>query len=171
MRPFALRDAASTSSYPLHTFNGSSRHHYPEGGLRAGISHTAHRLHAVVRQPNEPTYLSTALRSEDAANNPDNISLPFKLSIGHLREKTHRNVPYLRHSWSRIDFIAIVSFWVMFILASTGIEKGSQHIGIFRAVSVIRTARLLTVTSGTTVWLIVYEWTSFLKISRQSCTR
>lgn len=81
----------------------------------------------------------------------DYVSLPFRLSLKHANDKTHRNVPYLRHSWSRIDFIAIVSFWTSFILATVGVEHGSQHIGIFRALSVLRTARLLTVTSGTTV--------------------
>lgn len=47
--------------------------------------------------------------------------------------------------------VAILSFWAMFALATTGLERGQHHIGLFRAMSVVRTARLLAVTSGTTV--------------------
>lgn len=39
----------------------------------------------------------------------------------------------------------------MFGLAMGGVERGEHHIALFRAMSVIRTARLLTITSGTTV--------------------
>jgi len=39
----------------------------------------------------------------------------------------------------------------MFMLAVTGTERGKYHIGLFRAMSVLRTTRLLAVTSGTTV--------------------
>ncbi|KAL0948006.1 hypothetical protein HGRIS_010628 [Hohenbuehelia grisea] len=103
-------------------------------------------VHAAVRDQPNSAFLSNALRSD----RPDVIKLPFQLSIVRAHHKTHRNIPYLRHSWSRIDFVAIISFWISFALATGGLERGAQHIGIFRAMSVIRTARLLTVTSGTT---------------------
>ncbi|KAF9484619.1 high-affinity cell membrane calcium channel [Pholiota conissans] len=152
-RPFALPARPPVSSYPMtatgHSASAENRP-YHEGGLASRISETAHRAHALIREPSEPTMLSMALRSENSANHPDSIALPFRLSIGHLHDKTQRNVPYLRQSWSRIDFIAIVSFWITFLLATTGVERGEHHIGLFRAMSVIRTARLLTITSGTT---------------------
>ena len=85
------------------------------------------------------------------ASHADFLSLPFKLSVATIRDKTQRNMPYLRHSWNRIDLLALIGFWVSFALATGGIERGSKHIGIFRALSVFRTARLLTITSGTTV--------------------
>ncbi|KAJ6629913.1 Ion transport protein-domain-containing protein [Mycena sp. CBHHK59/15] len=81
---------------------------------------------------------------------PDALALPFRLSITHANAQTRRNAPYLRHSWSRIDAIAILAFWASFALAMGGAERGSHHIGVFRAMSVVRTARLLTITSGTT---------------------
>lgn len=77
--------------------------------------------------------------------------LPFQFSMRLARDITRRNLPYLRHSWTRIDAIAVVAFWITFILAQTGVERGQYHVGIFRALSVLRTARLLTITSGTTV--------------------
>jgi voltage-dependent calcium channel len=48
--------------------------------------------------------------------------------------------------------LAIVCFWVMFALAITKVEAtDTRHIYIFRALSVLRTSRLLLVTSGTAV--------------------
>lgn len=79
------------------------------------------------------------------------LMLPFQFSINLARRITRRNLPYLRHSWTRIDAVSIVAFWITFVLAQTGVERGTYHIGIFRALSVLRTARLLTITSGTTV--------------------
>jgi hypothetical protein len=81
----------------------------------------------------------------------DMLVLPFQFSMRLARDVTHRNLPYLRHSWTRIDALAVVAFWITFILAQTGVERGQYHIGIFRAFSVLRTARLLSITSGTTV--------------------
>ena len=81
----------------------------------------------------------------------DYISLPFRLSVNQAQNKMRRNVPYLRQGRCRIDLLAIIGFWVTFVLATTGIERGSQHVGVFRALSVLRTVRLLTITSGTTV--------------------
>jgi hypothetical protein len=48
--------------------------------------------------------------------------------------------------------VSVVAFWITFVLAQTGVEhSAAHHIGVFRALSVLRTARLLSVTSGTTV--------------------
>jgi hypothetical protein len=105
------------------------------------------RRQPFTRDPSQPVHLSSVLKPERS----DTISLPFELSVTQLHDKMHRNVPYLRQSWGRIDFIAVVSFWITFGLATAGVERGSHHIGIFRAMSVLRTARLLTITSGTTV--------------------
>ncbi|TFK38523.1 high-affinity cell membrane calcium channel [Crucibulum laeve] len=136
-RPFALSDKRPSDPPPTAV----------PGPMTAKALATARDMHTGFRDPSKGTFFSRALRSDNA--NGD-IALPFRLSIGHLHNKTQRNVPYLRQSWSRIDFVAIVSFWVSFILATTGIERGEKHIGVFRAMSVIRTARLLTITSGTT---------------------
>ena len=161
MRPFALSARPPATAYPQTSFPQTaslSASHYRNGSANARGLDTGHRLHASIHNPSEPTFLSLAMRSEDHATHPDSIALPFRLSIGHLHEKTHRNVPYLRQSWSRIDFVAIVSFWISFILAMTGHERGTYHIGLFRAMSVIRTARLLTITSGTTVSYGCFEF-------------
>jgi hypothetical protein len=115
-----------------------------------------------VSKPTSSQFLSHHARDASQTQPPQTLrmessrsefkSLPFQLSISRAHEKTHRNLPYLRHSWSRIDIIAILGFWISFALAMTGSERStSRHIGAFRALSVLRTARLLTITSGTTV--------------------
>jgi voltage-dependent calcium channel len=96
------------------------------------------------------TFLTRMIHSSEG-HKENILSLPFRLSVVQSKDKIDRNVPYLRQSWNRIDFVAIVSFWVTFMLAMNGWERGVKHIGIFRAMSVLRTARLLTITSGTTV--------------------
>jgi len=166
-RPFDLsvRPPASPSVYPPSAYPMSSLSRYPNGLNSGGIAvHARNGSQTTTRMPDmpqriraniywhpDPTYRSTAVRAENKNPQSDPISLPFRLSVDQFHDKTHRNVPYLRQSWTRIDFVAIVSFWITFGLAMAGIERGAHHIGVFRAMSVIRTARLLTITSGTTV--------------------
>lgn len=107
------------------------------------------RTHGMVRDP-KSSFLTNTLRSDK----PDTVSLPFKLIIEQSHLSTRRNMPYLRQSWNRIDFLSIFCFWISFALATGGIERGSMHIGIFRALSVLKVSRLLAVTSGTTVSLL-----------------
>ena len=154
MRPFVIAPHVPTPAYPMQEYHPSpatTPQLQRNDTFTAKARNVAHRAHVTIREPAEPTYLSRAMKSETVSGDPDAISLPFSFSIGNLHDKTQRNVPYLRQSWSRIDFVAILSFWIMFGLAIAGIEKGTYHVGIFRAMSVIRTARLLTITAGTAV--------------------
>ncbi|KAF9447122.1 hypothetical protein P691DRAFT_761034 [Macrolepiota fuliginosa MF-IS2] len=114
----------------------------PENDKSEGSLNPTRGDHDALRHP-AGAFLSRATRPDE--NN--RILLPFRLSITH--KKARYDVPYLRQSWNRIDFIAVVSFWIMFSLAVSGSERGRHHIGIFRAMSVVRIVRLLTVTSGT----------------------
>lgn len=76
---------------------------------------------------------------------------PFQLAIEKQQSLSEQNLPYLRHSWNRIDFVAVTSFWIMFGLCITGAETSpNRHLYIFRALSVLRVSRLLAVTTGTT---------------------
>ncbi len=80
------------------------------------------------------------------------LEAPFQLAIEKQRSLSRQGRPYLRHSWNRVDFVSIVCFWVTFILAITRVEAtDSRHIYIFRALSVLRVSRLLSMTSGTAV--------------------
>lgn len=103
--------------------------------------------HDIVRDP-KSTFLTNFLHSDKS----DTVSLPFKLIIEQSHQSTKRNMPYLRQSWNRIDFLSIMCFWISFALATLGVEmRPTLYIGIFRALSVLKISRLLAVTSGTTV--------------------
>ena len=79
---------------------------------------------------------------------------PFEQAVERQKVLFAQGRPYLRHSWHRIDMIAIISFWVMFFLALTGKEAtDTRHVYIFRAMSVLRAGRLLVITSATTTIL------------------
>jgi len=79
---------------------------------------------------------------------------PFQEAIGKQQDLSTQGRPYLRHSWHRIDMIAVIAYWITFLLAISGQEAtASRHIYIFRALSVLRAGRLLVVTSGTTTIL------------------
>jgi hypothetical protein len=59
---------------------------------------------------------------------------------------------YLRHSFNRLDFVAVVSFWISFMLNATDIEWG-HRLYVFKMMSCLRILRLLNITSGTSVIL------------------
>lgn len=57
---------------------------------------------------------------------------------------------FLRHSFNRLDFLAVVSYWIAFALQVVGYS--SQHnIYIFQMLSCLRLLRLLGITDGTSV--------------------
>ncbi|RPD56855.1 hypothetical protein L226DRAFT_468999 [Lentinus tigrinus ALCF2SS1-7] len=153
-RPFLLSHNVNTPLPSASDTNGKGTPSRTRSDTVQSKSHMmekavagAQNVHSHMRNPSEPTFLSKALRSD---NPSDTLALPFRLSVEDSRGQTQRNLPYLRHSWTRIDFVAIVSFWIAFALASAGVERNEYHIGLFRAISVLRTARLLAITSGTT---------------------
>ncbi|KAH8727532.1 Ion transport protein-domain-containing protein [Phaeosphaeriaceae sp. PMI808] len=59
---------------------------------------------------------------------------------------------YLRHSFNRTDFLAVVSFWISFTLSLINIDN-SRVILVFNMLSCLRIIRLLNLTSGTAVIL------------------
>ncbi|KAN0117387.1 BcCCH1, calcium channel protein [Hyaloscypha variabilis] len=59
---------------------------------------------------------------------------------------------FLRHGFNRLDFIAVVSFWIAFVVGVTGVEA-SVHVYVFRMLSCLRILRLLSLTNGTAIIL------------------
>lgn len=57
---------------------------------------------------------------------------------------------FLRHSFNRLDFVAVVSYWAAFILIVLGVED-AHHLYLFRMLSCLRILRLLALTNGTAV--------------------
>ena len=59
---------------------------------------------------------------------------------------------FLRHSFNRLDFVAVISFWISFGLSLAHFET-DRHVYVFRMLSCLRILRLLSLTSGTSVIL------------------
>ncbi|KAL7929110.1 calcium permeable channel [Trichoderma chlorosporum] len=59
---------------------------------------------------------------------------------------------FLRHSFNRLDFVAVVSFWITFALSITGSES-RNHFFLFKMLSSLRILRLLALTHGTAIIL------------------
>ncbi|WVO12615.1 hypothetical protein L204_100220 [Cryptococcus depauperatus] len=100
-------------------------------------------------------------RQSMAHNKPNGVlrglsipEAPFQEAVAKQKSLSDQGRPYLRHSWHRIDMIAVFAFWITFVLALTGYEAtANRHIYIFRALSALRAGRLLVITSGTTTIL------------------
>ncbi|KOS15414.1 cch1-calcium channel (alpha subunit) [Malassezia pachydermatis] len=57
---------------------------------------------------------------------------------------------YLRHSWNRVDTLAILCYWIALGLQISGVDRTPlHHIYIFRGLSVLRCSRLLGLWEGT----------------------
>ncbi|KZV67749.1 hypothetical protein PENSPDRAFT_687890 [Peniophora sp. CONT] len=151
--PPPLSGAPSSASHPYSSTSSSDppklRSRSDTAFSQTPMMEKASHLHAALRGPTAPPFISQAFRS---SNPNETLSLPFRASVSNSAHATRRHLPYLRHSWSRIDFVAVLAFWAAFAIATLGVEReaGGLRVGVFRALSVLRCARLLTVTSGTT---------------------
>ncbi|GAB7363878.1 hypothetical protein MBLNU230_g4441t1 [Neophaeotheca triangularis] len=59
---------------------------------------------------------------------------------------------FLRHSFNRLDLVAVVAYWISFSLGVASVENGSK-LYVFKMLSCLRILRLLGITSGTSVIL------------------
>ncbi|KAI0247528.1 Ion transport protein-domain-containing protein [Lactifluus subvellereus] len=144
-RPFAVPSTTGDPSSPVGATASASSATLvsPTSRGHKGAGTTATLLEKTASSSSTPAPAYSSQQQET-------LRLPFQFSIDLARGVTRRNLPYLRHSWTRIDAVSVITFWITFVLAQTGVERGKHHIGLFRALSVLRTARLLAITSGTT---------------------
>jgi hypothetical protein len=103
------------------------------------------RQKSVRRPPQEfvPTFARSFTRLNGQAL-PETLEEQQRL---HLARRA-----FLRHGFNRLDFVAVVSFWISFILGITGLEK-QHHLFLFRMLSCLRILRLLALTKGNAIIL------------------
>ncbi|KAF9197935.1 calcium channel protein, partial [Haplosporangium sp. Z 27] len=61
-------------------------------------------------------------------------------------------IPYLRHTFNRIDLLAVVCYWIDVCLMLTGVAQ-AHDIYFFKAMAAMRTLRLLNITPGSSTIL------------------
>ena len=95
------------------------------------------------------------MRSFTGMSNGAFHDIPEPEQVGHGRQQQRVRLArraFLRHSFNRLDFVAVVSFWISFGLATVHYET-DRHVYIFRMLSCLRILRLLGLTSGTSIIL------------------
>lgn len=128
-------------------------------GVRRALKMKADALFALHRSPSKTGFRSNTVDAHHAPA-PDSLLRSFTTQTfddvpGGSRQAqklrlAHR--AFLRHSFNRLDFVAVLSFWISFVLGSAGVEH-QYHIYVFRMMSCLRILRLLGITSGTSVIL------------------
>ena len=123
----------------------------PERG-RQHAPHSSH-LHPHPPDPsqleyrdNQPDYQAPILTAVKIRRAGEEQAQTFRNR--HKARLAHR--AYLRHSFNRMDFIAVVSYWIALFLEVTGVMS-RHHIYVFRMLSCLRIFRLLAITEGTSV--------------------
>lgn len=123
-------------------------------GMREAVMNKARSLFGPQRQPSQkhvgssfdpqqPSVLRTFTTAQiNPAIGPGDFRQQQRIRLAHRA--------YLRHSFNRTDFLAVVSFWVAFLISVLGLES-KRHVYIFRMLSCLRIIRLLNLTSGTSV--------------------
>ncbi|KAF2199227.1 calcium-channel protein CCH1 [Delitschia confertaspora ATCC 74209] len=125
-------------------------------GLREAVLNKGRQLFTPNRQPSLKRANSTGFDPEQPSvlrtftgvqNGSEQTGDPRQQARIRLARRA-----YLRHSFNRTDFVAVVSFWVAFFIGVLGVDS-KKHIFIFRMLSCLRIIRLLNLTSGTSVIL------------------
>lgn len=108
--------------------------------------------HKSVKKPPQDTYgPSTFARSVTWFNGQP---VPETLEEQQRYQLARR--AFLRHGFNRLDFVAVVSFWIAFAVGITGLEK-EYHLYVFRMLSCLRILRLLAITKGNAVSFYPYN--------------
>ena len=101
---------------------------------------------------------STTNRNKALAPEPSILRSFTKVQVhvdqpGHSRQAQRLRLArraFLRHGFNRLDFVAVISFWIYFLLTVTWYAP-YHHIYVFKMLSCLRILRLLGLTNGTSV--------------------
>lgn len=134
-RQVGLRDAVLAKAN--HLFAGVQR----QPSQRKGGTNTD----STFGGPQQPSVLRTFTTAQMLSDpGPTSSRERQRLRLAHRA--------YLRHSFNRTDFVAVVSFWISLLLGALHI-KNTRVILVFQMLSCLRIIRLLNLTSGTSVIL------------------
>lgn len=122
-------------------------------GLRRALAEKGRSLFALQR---DPTVKKKSVRIEDHQPSFLRTFTGLQFSVDMSDDPRHRqrtrlaHRAFLRHSFNRLDFLAVISYWISFSLLMVGYQT-AHHVFIFQMLSCLRTLRLLGITRGTSV--------------------
>lgn len=128
----------TTSPGPIQRGRLGGHHHHQHAA-----PHKPTEEELAIDQPSYPTPFLSAATFHRA-------DLKESEKIRNIHKARLARRAYLRHSFNRVDFIAVVSYWIALILEVTGVMI-SHHVYVFRMLSCLRIFRLLGITEGTSV--------------------
>ena len=103
------------------------------------------RQRSVRQPPQQEQFVPAFQRSFTMMHGmPGEVSLKEQQRL-HLARRA-----FLRHGFNRLDFVAVVAFWISFVLGVTGLES-KHNVYVFRMLSSLRIIRLLALTKGNLV--------------------
>ncbi|EXJ91094.1 hypothetical protein A1O1_04201 [Capronia coronata CBS 617.96] len=122
-------------------------------GLKKAVLQKAHSLLA-------PQHVRDVTAANNNAPNQPSIvrtftGVPESGGPGHTKQQQRIRLArraFLRHSFNRLDFVAVVSYWISFAMQIARIED-STHVYVFNMLSCLRILRLLGLTAGTSIIL------------------
>ncbi|KAK4937603.1 calcium channel protein [Elasticomyces elasticus] len=122
-------------------------------GFRKGVLQKAHTLFAGQQVRDKLP------ASNDAPGQPSIVrtftGMPELDAPGHSKQQQRIRLArraFLRHSFNRLDFVAVVSYWISFAMQMTSVEN-NKHVYLFNMLSCLRILRLLGLTAGTSIIL------------------
>ncbi|KAF9349763.1 calcium channel protein [Mortierella sp. AD094] len=143
-------------SYELHETNPTILRRTPEGLQRLSTMQPASTF--INRDPSNPmrntmagerapTLFDYAFGRRTTQYLPQYLDPIIAYTPQFVVEKAP--IPFLRHTFNRLDLLAVVCYWVDVILMFTGV----QNIYFFKAMAAMRTLRLLNITPGSSTIL------------------
>lgn len=127
-------------------------------GLKKALLLKAETLFASARE-RQQNHASNDDDDDDAPINPSIVrtltGLPVPGGPGHGKQQQRIRLArraFLRHSFNRLDFLAVVSYWISLSMQLGHIEV-TNHVYVFNMLSCLRILRLLGLTAGTSIIL------------------
>lgn len=120
-----------------------------------GIRHFIKRKYHEIFNPSDTKRTSNISLSQAPPSLLRSVTL-LQLSEenpGHARSQQRVRLArraFLRHSFNRLDFVAVISYWITFCMVYLSTERHT-HLYLFKMMSCLRILRLLGITSGTSV--------------------
>ena len=122
-------------------------------GFRKAVRQKAHMLFA----PHASR--ETQMIVDNASAQPSIVrsftGIPNPGGPGHTKQKQRMRLArraFLRHSFNRLDLLAVLAYWISFVMQISGVED-SKHVYVFNMLSCLRILRLLGLTAGTSIIL------------------
>jgi voltage-dependent calcium channel len=123
-------------------------------GLKQAILKKSHTLFAP-----QSAEMSAATPASDLSFHPSIVrtftGIPNVDAPGHGKHQQRVRLArraFLRHSFNRLDFVAVVAYWISFGM-QVGRYEMNRHVYVFNMLSCLRILRLLGLTAGTSIIL------------------